>query len=91
MWFLHWHDGSTPLQAEIDDGHDFFAPTQADLDQFLTGESLVRQDVVVWYHAEFLHLPDNQADGIASPAEGVKVNILSGSEVVGPDLVPDGY
>lgn len=38
MWFLHWHDGPTPLEAEIDDGHGYFDSTQADLDQFLTGE-----------------------------------------------------
>jgi hypothetical protein len=91
MWFLHWHDGPTSLAAEIDDGHGFFDPTEADLDQFLTGESLRKQDSVIWYHASFLHTPDNPADGRVEPAGGTRGAILSGPEVVGPDLVPDGY
>ena len=89
MWFLHWHDGPTPLKAEIDDGHNFFDPTQADLDQFLTGENLQKQDSVVWYHASFFHMPDNQADGRRT--NGAKGDTLSGPDVVGPDLVPVGY
>lgn len=89
MWFLHWHDGPTPLKAEIDDGHNLFDPTQADLDQFLTGENLRKQDSVVWYHASFFHMPDNQADGRRT--NGAKGNTLSGPDVVGPDLVPVGY
>jgi len=89
MWFLHWHDGPTPLKAEIDDGHQFFDPTQADLDQFLTGENVRKQDSVIWYHASFLHLPDNPADGERTNSS--RVNTLTGPEVVGPDLVPVGY
>ncbi len=90
MWFLHWHDGPTNLAAEIDDGHDFFDPTAADLDQFLTGESLRNEDSVVWYHASFLHTPDNAADGQLTGSK-TSPRILTGPEVVGPDLVPDGY
>jgi hypothetical protein len=91
MWFLHWHDGPDPVTAEIDDGHSIFGPTEADLDQFLTSESLNKQDCVVWYHASFLHTPDNPADGRPTPADGVRPETLSGPEVVGPDLVPVGY
>ena len=91
MWFLHWHDGPDPVAAEIDDGHSIFGPTEADLDQFLTGEALKKQDCVVWYHASFVHTPDNPADGRPTPVEGVRPATLSGPEVVGPDLVPVGY
>ena len=89
IWFLHWHDGPTPLKAEIDDGHNFFDPTQADLDQFLTGETLLKQDSVVWYHASFFHTPDNHADGRRTGE--AKGNTIGGPDVVGPDLVPVGY
>ncbi len=91
MWFLHWHDGPTNLAAEIDDGHNFFDPTDADLDQFLTGESLLNEDSVVWYHASYTHDPDNEADGAPTGASHSGPRILSGPEVVGPDLVPEGY
>jgi len=91
MWFLHWHDGPTNLLAEIDDGHGFFDPTEADLDQFLTSEPLLKQDSVIWYHASFLHTPDNEADGLKEGASNPGPRILSGPEVVGPDLVPDGF
>ncbi len=91
MWFLHWHDGPTNLAAEIDDGHNFFDPTDADLDQFLTGESLLNEDAVVWYHASYTHDPDNEADGAPTGASHSGPRILSGPEVVGPDLVPEGY
>jgi len=91
LWFLHWHDGPTPLKAEIDDGHNFFDPTQADLDQFLTGESVKKQDLVVWYHASFLHVPDNRADGQPRSAKAVQSPLINGPDVVGPDLVPVGY
>ena len=88
---MHWHDGPTPLEAEIDDGHGYFDPTQADLDQFLTGEGLRKKDSVVWNHASFLHTPDNHADGKSQPANGTIVSTLSGPDVVGPDLVPVGF
>ncbi len=91
MWFLHWHDGPNNLAAEIDDGHGFFDPTDADLDQFLTGESLLNEDSVVWYHASFLHTPDNEADGRRTGASHSGPRILTGPEVVGPDLIPEGF
>ncbi|MEO7166242.1 MAG: hypothetical protein ABI016_04320 [Chthoniobacterales bacterium] len=91
MWFLHWHDGPTNLAAEIDDGHNLFDPTDADLDQFLTGESLLNEDAVVWYHASYTHDPDNEADGAPTGASHSGPRILSGPEVVGPDLVPEGF
>jgi hypothetical protein len=91
MWFLHWHDGPTNLSAEIDDGHTFFGPIEADLDQFLTNEALLKQDSVVWYHASFFHTPGNEVDGLTTGARKDSPLILSGPEVVGPDLVPDGF
>jgi hypothetical protein len=91
MWFLHWHDGPSNLTAEIDDGHEFFDPTQADLDQFLTNEALAKQDSVIWYHASFLHTPENEADGFKTGTRLPGPDILSGPEVAGPDLVPEGF
>ena len=91
LWFLHWHDGPDPLSAEIDDGHTLFGATEADLDQFLTAESIKKQDSVVWYHASFLHTLDNEADGRPRPANGTVIKTLTGPEVVGPDLVPEGF
>ena len=80
-----------PLTAEIDDGHSFFDPIEADLDQFLTGESLKKQDCMIWYHASFLHTPDNESDGWPIPKEDAVVETLSGPDVVGPGLVPVGF
>jgi hypothetical protein len=80
IWFLHWHDGTDPVSVEIDDGHSFFDATSADLDQFLTGEPLKKEDIVVWYHASFLHTPgDDMGDDHPTPAEGATADTNGGA------------
>jgi hypothetical protein len=91
MWFLHYKTGATNVQAELDDGANPFGTigTEANLDQFLTNESLVNEDSVIWYHASFHHTPDNSADAIAH--SGHQPKVLSGDHVVGPDLFPENW
>ncbi|MCI0490848.1 MAG: hypothetical protein L0229_30010 [Blastocatellia bacterium] len=60
--------------TEFDDGHNSTTTnTEADLDQFVNGESVQNQDVVLWYAAHFTH--DEIGGGAAI-------------HIVGPDLVP---
>lgn len=62
---------------EMDDGHGFTSDplrSRAQLDHFVSGESVERQDVVVWYGAHLLH-----DQSVATEAAGHRV---------GPDLVP---
>ena len=57
VWILHHHE------SEIDDGQGFAADpalSRAQLDRFVTGESVERQDVVLWYVA---HAPDDRRVG----------------------------
>ncbi|MGI9032500.1 MAG: hypothetical protein ACR2HY_02230 [Acidimicrobiales bacterium] len=70
LWVLRYHP------EELDDGQGLTSDphrSRAGLDRFLTGESVERQDLVVWYGA---HLATD-----ADPPDGSR-------RVVGPDLVP---
>lgn len=92
IWFLHWHDGTDPVSVEIDDGHSFSDATSADLDQFLTGEPLKKEDIVVWYHASFLLPPAMTWETIIRlRPKARRLTQMGEREVVGPDLVPVGY
>ncbi len=87
FWVLRYKSvvGGTALQNELDDG--FNSTTSANsfiqIDPFVSGESVKNQDVVVWYGASFLH-----ADGanLLNPSRGGE--IITGSHVVGPDILP---
>ena len=81
-----WKKNFAAHAAEIDDGHDFFDPQEADLGQFLTDEALQKHDTAIWYHASFFHEPDNEADGLKTGERKASPRILSG-----PDLVRVGY
>jgi hypothetical protein len=60
--------------SELDDGAVALGPPyEAGIDRFVNGELIEKQDVVVWYAAHFTH--------IVSPE-------MTGSHIVGPDLVP---
>ena len=60
--------------TEFDDGHNSTTfNTEADLDQFVNGESVQNQDIVVWYAAHFTH--DELGGGAAI-------------HIVGPEIVP---
>ena len=93
MWFLRYKTGSTPLAAEIDDGYPSSGGgTEAKLDNYVNGESLVNQDLVIWYHATVTHSPTTNSFMCAPNGYGVPGrNILTGDKVVGPDIVPDGF
>lgn len=50
-WFLRYRG------TELDDGHNSTgSSTEADLDQFVNGESINEQDVVMWYAGHFYHV-----------------------------------
>ncbi len=79
--------GGTFRQNEIDDGVncvDCPGLTGAiQIDPFINAESVIDQDVVVWYGAHFIHNDGgNLVDSNRSP------EVLTGSHVVGPDLRP---
>jgi Cu2+-containing amine oxidase len=71
VWILRYRGG-----AEIDDGVVATGPPyEAGLNGFVTGESIKKQDVVIWYGAHFTH------DITAEPPG-------SHGHIVGPDLKP---
>ena len=58
MWALRYHGSSPPPSGEVDDGQGFTTDpvkAMAHVDNFLTGESIDNQDVVIWYAAHFTH------------------------------------
>jgi hypothetical protein len=86
MWALRYKSvvGGTPLQNELDDGFNQTTSQNAfiQIDNFLNGESIADQDVVVWYGAHFTH----DEDGLISPDRSPEH--ITGDHVVGPDLRP---
>jgi len=71
LWLLRYH---APPNEELDDYPNPGADTSANLDQYLTGESLDHQHIVVWYAIHSIH--DIAHEG------------MDAGEVIGPDLVP---
>jgi hypothetical protein len=92
LWVLRYKNvpGGTALQNEIDDGWNSVggactttSGSCINIQSFVNGESVVDQDVVVWYGAHFMH---NDGANLLDPDRSGQ--ILSGSHVVGPDLRP---
>ncbi|MGH9818923.1 MAG: hypothetical protein ACRD43_02040, partial [Pyrinomonadaceae bacterium] len=86
FWILKYKSPTgDPVTSEIDDGR---MPGAVDpsinISPWVNGESLVDQDVVVWYAAHFTH--DDAAGLLLSPNRSGLVT--TGSHVVGPDLRP---
>lgn len=86
FWVLRYKSPTgNPVTSEIDDGR---MPGAVDpsinINSWVNGESLVNQDVVVWYAAHFTH--DDAAGLLLSPDRSGLVT--TGSHVVGPDLRP---
>ncbi len=75
LWFLRYRG------TELDDGVSVVggspADTQAQLHQYVTGESIDGTDVVVWYAGHFLHDEEHP-----SPHQG---------HIIGPELRPIGW
>ena len=83
FWFLKYHTGADGKADEIDDPNG--DSVQANLTPWLNNESLVNQDVVVWYAAHFDHNHDGET--LLNPDHD-NPNVISGSHVVGPTLRP---
>ncbi len=93
MWVLRYKNfaGGDDLQNEIDDGYSSTngactatSGTCINIDKFINGESVVNQDVVVWYGAHFIH---SDGANLLDPNR-LSPSILSDSHVVGPDIRP---
>lgn len=84
LWVLRYKNvvGGTALQNEYDDGFNQTTSQNAfiQIDNFLTNESVVDQDVVIWYGAHFIHSDSMNRPDMASP------EVLGTFHVVGPDL-----
>jgi hypothetical protein len=58
LWFVRYRG------SELDDGSVAIGPPyEAQLDKFVNGELLSRQDVVVWYGGHFVHEPHHEEPG----------------------------
>ncbi len=84
MWVLAFK-GTPTAPTELEDGITCVTCSTAyiQIDPFVNSESVVDQDVVVWYGAHFLHDDGGNFTGISR-----RPDVLSGSHVVGPDLRP---
>lgn len=87
MWVLRYKNvvGGTSFQNEIDDGITCVTCSNAfiQIDPFINGESVVNQDVVVWYGAHLLH-DDDEALGVTNR----RPEVLGTYRVVGPNIRP---
>lgn len=83
MWVLRFQGASKSSPTQLEDGISCVTCSTAfiQIDPFINGESIVDQDVVVWYGAHFLH---NDGVNLIDPDHTSQV--LSGSHVVGPDI-----
>jgi len=80
VWLLQYKSsGGSPI--EINDPN---TGSQANIDAWVTGDSIANQDIVIWYAGHFDH---TQASGISETIFGGP-NILQGDHVQGPDLMP---
>jgi len=92
FWVLKYKSvtGGNNFQNEIDDGWNSIGGqctatggSCINITPFLNNESLVNEDVVVWYGAHFVH-----SDGANLLEPNRSPTILSGSHVIGPDIRP---
>ncbi len=89
FWFLKYHAETDGEPMEIDDPNsntgDPKLDVPANFTPWLNNESLVNQDVVVWYGAHYIHSHDGE--NLLSPDRSGS-NMISGEHVVGPNLRP---
>ncbi|MEP6925091.1 MAG: hypothetical protein ABI954_11550, partial [Pyrinomonadaceae bacterium] len=67
--------------GELDDPN---TSTAINLNPWINNESLVNQDLVVWYGAHYVH---SDGSNLLNPDRSGKF-VISGSHVVGPDIRP---
>ncbi len=77
-WFMKF-SGTAAAPGELDDPGSGAA---ANLSPWINGESLLGQDVVVWYAAHQVRSDDTSRNQSAAP------QVLNGVHVVGPTLRP---
>ncbi len=83
FWFLKYHADVSGKPDELDDPNG--DEKKAVLTPWLDNESLINQDVVVWYAAHFTHNHDGES--LLNPDHD-NPNVISGEHVVGPTLRP---
>jgi hypothetical protein len=86
LWVLRYKAPTgNPITSEIDDGRVCCGgPNQnIAINGWVNGESVVDQDIVVWYGAHFAH-----TDGAARLDPDRYAMVISGEHVVGPDIRP---
>ena len=88
MWVTKYKNvvGGTAFQNELDDGYNSVSGsgTAINMTPFLNNESIVGQDVVLWYGSHFIH---SDGANLLDPNRNGNF-VLSGAHVVGPDLRP---
>ena len=80
FWFMRFK-GTGQNAEEIDDPN-VYPDVSANLSQWINGESLVNEDVVVWYAAHQYRVDQSSRPGPEKP------EVLQGKHIVGPDLRP---
>lgn len=85
FWVLKYQSsGSSP--TELNDPN---TDSSANIDAWLTGESVVNQDIVIWYGGHYYHSDGaNIIENMLDVRDTFNVNIISGDHVIGPDLIP---
>jgi hypothetical protein len=84
FWFLKYQPGAGDEPSEIDDPNEV-EEEKVNFLPWLNNESLINQDVVVWYSAHFGHNSDGEHLLHPDHKSGT---VVSGSHVLGPTLRP---
>jgi hypothetical protein len=85
LWVLKYQS-SAGSPTELNDPN---TDSSANIDAWLTGESVVNQDIVIWYGGHYLHSDGaNIIENMLDVRDTFNVNIISGDHVIGPDLIP---
>lgn len=85
MWVFRYKNGANPVASEIDDGRVCCSAGSAiaNIAPWLNNETVQDQDLVVWYSSHFIH--SDGANLLNPDRSGL---ILTGTHVVGPDILP---
>jgi hypothetical protein len=85
LWVLKYQS-SAGSPTELNDPN---TDSSANIDAWVTGESVNNQDIVIWYGGHYIHSDGaNIIENIIDVVNTHNVNILSGDHVIGPDLIP---
>lgn len=84
VWVLQYH-GTATAPTELDDPN---SDSSANIDAWVNGESVANQDIVIWYGGHFDH---TDGGNLTNVKDTYDADILSGTHVIGPDLVPASW